>query len=116
MEVSPLPLEGSSPEAALQELLGTTLSLYSGEHVAQAAYEADLVSASRSCRGCDLASQLEGPDRDRLVSFRGVLVAERGRRPTGMLQCGMFTLSQGCRSQAGIFFRSQEKRPFADDR
>ena len=43
VELSPPPLDGSSPEAALQELLGP-LSSYSGEHVAQAAYEPDLVS------------------------------------------------------------------------
>ena len=43
VELSPPPLDGSSPEAALHELLGP-LSSYSGEHVAQAAYEPDLVS------------------------------------------------------------------------
>ena len=43
VELSPPLLDGSSPEAALQELLGP-LSSYSGEHVAQVAYEPDLVS------------------------------------------------------------------------
>ena len=91
---------------------------------------------------CDLASQLEGPDRDCLVSFEESLllsedaftqrVAEEGL-PTPhwddalvgdvyisfgnrLLQSGMLTLSLGCRSQAGIFFRAQEKRAFADGR
>ena len=41
VELSPLPLDGSSPEADLQELLGP-LSSYSGEHVAQAALRARL--------------------------------------------------------------------------
>ena len=80
--------------------------------------------------GCDLASQLEGPDRDCLVSFEESLllsedaftqrVAEEGL-PTPhwddalvgdvyisfvnrLLQSGMLTLSLGCRSQADIFF------------
>ena len=66
-------LDGSSPEAALQELLGP-LSSYSGEHVAQAAYEPDLVSLPEVAGDCDLASQLEGPDRDCLVSFEESLL------------------------------------------
>ena len=69
VELSPPPLDGSSPEAALQELLGP-LSSYSGEHVAQAAYEPDLVSLPEVAGGCDL----EGPDCDRLVSFEESLL------------------------------------------
>ena len=129
VEFSPAPRwDGSSPEAALQELLGP-LSSKSGEHVAQAAYP-DLVSLPEVAGGCDLASQLQGPDRDCLVSFEESLllsedaltqrVAEEGL-PTPhwddalvgdvyisfvnmLLQSGMLTLSLGCRSQAGIFF------------
>ena len=63
VELGPPPLDGSSPEAALQELLGP-LSSFSGEHVAQAAYEPDLVSLPEVSLGCELPSQLEGPDRD----------------------------------------------------
>ena len=84
-----------SPKAALQELLGP-LSSHSGEHVAQAAYEPDLVSLPEVAGGCDLASQLEGPDRDGLVSFAESLllgedaftqrVAEEGL-PTPLGQC-----------------------------
>ena len=129
VELSPPTLDGSSPEAALQELLGA-LSSKSGEHVAQAAYEPDLVSLPEVAGGCDLASQLKGPDRDRLVSFEESLLlsenalaqrlAEEGL-PTPhwddalvgdvyisvvnkLLQSGMLAPSLGCRSQAGIFF------------
>ena len=130
VELSPHPLDGSSPEAALQELLGP-LSSSCEEHVAQAAYEPDLVSLPEVVGSCDLTSQLEGPDRRaRLVSFEESLllsenaftqrVAEEGL-PTPywddalvgdeyisfvnwLFQSGMLTLSLGCRWQAGIFF------------
>ena len=130
------PLDGSSPESALQELLGP-LSSYSGEHVAQAAYEPDLVSLPEVAGRCDLASQLEGPDRDCLVSFKKSLllredaftqrVAEEGL-PTPhwddalvgdvyiSFESGMLTLSLGCRSQASIFFVRKKSGAFADDR
>ena len=130
MELSPPPPDGSSPAAALQELLGP-LSSCGGERGAQAGYEPDLVSLPEVAGGCELASQLEGPDRDCLVSFEESLlllredafnqrVTEEGL-PTPhwddalvgdvyisfvnrLLQNGMLTLSLGCRSQAGIFF------------
>ena len=145
VELSPPPLDGSSPEAALQELLGP-LSPCSGEHVAQAAYEPDLVSLPEVAGGCDLASHHEGPDRDCLVSFEESLllsedaftqrVAEEGL-PTPhwddalmgdvyiffvnrLLQSGMLTLSLGCRSQAGIFFVRKKsgrlRRSLTEDR
>ena len=124
VELSPPPLDGSSPEAALQELLGP-LSSCSGEHVAQAAYEPDLVSLPEVAGSCDLASQLEGSDRDCLVSFEeSLLLSEDAftQRVEGpptphwddalvgdvyisfvnrLLQSGMLTPSLGCRSQAG---------------
>ena len=144
VELSPPPLDGSSPEAALQELLGP-LSSYSGEHVAQAAYEPDLVSLPEVAGGCDIASQLEGSDRDCLVSFEESLLlsadacTQRGEEeglPTlhrdealvgdvyisfvnRVLQSGMLTLSLGRRSQAGIFFvrkKSGRLRMIADGR
>ena len=139
VELSPPPLDGSSPEATRQELLGP-LSSKSGEHVAQAAYEPDLVSLPEVAGGCDLASQLEGPDRDCLVSFEESLLLSENAFEEGLptlhwddalvgdvyisfvnrlLQSGMLTPSLGCRSQAGIFFvrkRSGRLRMIVDGR